>query len=336
MKKTLLALTTALSLAAMLFTGCESTSAGSAPASIHPREYTFDLIDGGQTLDIVYNQYGPNYQAKCDFTTLVKKDKPQAGDTVYIKGRFTSNIDLPVLFGVVVDPSQAANYWKQMAEYTTLATDIVAGEPVELDLAFTLTDAPVSDFTFMLQYDNADQEFDKVDKPARLTFERVCDSTDTRNEVPSAPHVSNVVIDLGKYAAFCEVATNHPWENGQQIMSIIENYRASPEVTSAWGDDLPVAGDTITLKWKAKSSNDISHLYAYIVDCSEQAAWWKELSDSANPVTIADDIVAGVPFECEVTIPLTTDAIKQVNVIIQYDVGAATPDGGIYITVVRD
>lgn len=336
--KKLVSLAATLSLLGLLFTGCASTDgAGSSkdePVSVHPRDYVFDIIDaGGEKVTLNYNQYGPNYEVKCDFTTLVKKDKPQAGDTVTIRMHALADSFMPVLNGCLVDTSPEVNYWLQLAEYTTLVTDLDEGTPLDIDLCFVLSESPVSSFMFVMQYDNADQEYEKINKPVTLTLERVCESTDTRKEVPQVAHVASRTIDMNKYAAFCDIATNHPWENGQQIMSIIENYRANPEVTNAYGDDLPVAGDTMHIVWKGIPSNDISTLIAYIVDQSEQAAWWKELS---APVTIGENLVAGEPFEVDVEIPIIADAIAKVNVIIQYDVGAATPDGPSFIKAVKD
>lgn len=333
--KKLFSLGTAIAIGCtLLLASC--ASAKSAPVSVHPRDYTFDMIDGTSngSLDIVYNQYGPNYQGKLDYSTRTKKDLPQAGDTVYIKGIFTSDIDLPVLFGCLVDPSQAANYWTQLEEYATIAENVVAGEPVEIDLEYVLTAAPIQDFTFMLQYDTSDQAAEKIGKPAKLTFERVCESTDTRNEVPSAPHEAEKNIYINDFAALVEFKPNHPWENGVEITSVLENYRANPNITSAWNGDLPVAGDVINVTWKGVADADIEALYIYVVDQSEQAAWWKELSGPA--ILFAENIKNGEPFEASATLPLTADPISQVNLIIQYDVGAATPDGAAIVIKVRE
>jgi hypothetical protein len=319
----------AFALFGLLFASCASTkSAGTE--SVHPRDYTFDLIDSGEVCDIVFNQYGPNYQAKCDFTSFVKKDKPQAGDTVYIKARAVSDTDLPVLFGCLVDPSQQAGYWKQLEEYTTIAEDVVAGVPFDLDFTFVLTASPIAEFTFMIQYDTVDQPQPLINKPARLTFERVCESTDTRIGVPVAPHNPYVTIDLNDAAAFCEMATEYPWINGVQDMSVVENYKCRPEVTNYFEDDLPVVGDKVHIIWHAKADKDISKICFYLIDNSEKCAWWMPLSDIENAPYI-ENIKAGEVFDVDLDIPVTVNAVQKVTVIIQYDPGAATPDGPCFI-----
>lgn len=331
MKKSLLK-TFALAFVASIFVSCASKG----PVSVHPRSYTFDLIDAGEVQNITFNEYGPNYQLKCDFTAFVKKDKPQVGDTVNIKALFTSNIDLPVMFGCLVDPSQAAGWWTQLEEYTTIAENVVAGEPVELDLSFVLTKAPIEEFHFIIQYDTPDQEAPAVEKPAKLTFERVCESTDVRKEVPAAPHNPYVTIDLNDACAFCEINTEHPWINGVQDMKVIENYKCRPEVTNYWPDELPVAGDTVHLIWHAKADCDISKVIFYLIDNSEECAYWMELSSIENAPYI-ENIKAGEVFDADVEIPVLKDAVKKVSVIIQYEPGAANPDGPCIVKrVVRD
>ena len=149
--KKILNIVAAITLTALTFVGCASSGKSGAATSVHPRSYTFDLIDAGDVIKMPFNEYGPNYQAKCDFTQFVKKDKPQPGDTVNIKMKAVSDCDMPVLFGVIVDPSEAAGYWKQLAEYSTIAEGIVAGEPFEIDLSFELTAKQVSEFQFLVE-----------------------------------------------------------------------------------------------------------------------------------------------------------------------------------------
>lgn len=329
MKKLLTASIIALSLIGALFTSCGSTGGKSgAPASVHPRDYTFDLIDGGEVCNIVFNEYGPNYQAKIDLSNYVKKDKPQPGDTVYVKARFVSNVDLPVLFGTLVDPSPAAGYWLQLCgeDFAIIAENVTAGEPVDVEMTYTIEKAQKADFNFVLQYDTDKQEAPLIKKAAQLTFERVCESTDTRIGVPEAPHVDCRTIDLNTACAFCEMAKEHPWINGVEDKSVIENYKCRPEVTNLYGDDLPKAGDKIHIIWHAKADADISKMIFYAIDNSEVCAWWMELAD-IETAPYVENIKAGEVFDVDLYIPIIKDAVKQVSIIIQYDPGAANPDG---------
>ena len=110
MKKLISALAL-VSVLALAFTGCASKSGkADAPVSVHPRTYHIDLADGaeGPVVDIVYNQYGPNYQGTREFGNWVKTDKPKAGDTVIVHYKGVSDIDLPVIALGLVDTSAAA------------------------------------------------------------------------------------------------------------------------------------------------------------------------------------------------------------------------------------
>lgn len=333
MKKILCVATMLLSLGLVL-TGCASGGSKDAgSASVHPREYVFDVIDGGSdVLNLVFNQYGPNYQVTPFFTGLVKKDKPQAGDTVTFKMKATSDVDLPLLLAY---PCSTSPSWTGLDsgdnDARIMAKDVKAGEPFECEITWVLSAKMGGDFALCMQYDNADQEV-KTGGPCKLTLERVCESTDTTKEVPSAPHIAHIDVELAKYAAFCEIATNHPWINGAQDMSVISNYQATPEVTRAWGDELPIAGDTVTVTWVGVSDVDIAKLYIRPVDCSAAANWWDELivptwaeeddyTAQDEQMLFGSDIKAGEPFSLTKTFTFAKNATAQVNFCIWYDVG---------------
>lgn len=331
MKKLLNVAAMALALCGLMLTSCASGGKSDAGASTHPRSYTFDVIDGGsEKISMPFNQYGPNYQATPFFTNLVKKDKPQAGDTVTFKMKAVSEIDLPLLLAY---PCSTSPSWTPLAETITMAENVVAGEAFECEVTFTLTSKMGSDFALCMQYDNTDQEV-KAGGPTNLTLERVCESTDTTKEVPSAPHNPYVEVNLGKYAAFLEVATNHPWINGVQDMSVISNYEAGPEVTNAYGDDLPKAGDKMHLTWKAVSDTDIAVMHVRLVDRSAAANWWKELEPTSEGTVMVENIVAGEPFTVDLELTFAEDPVAQVNLCIWYDVGDA--DGPAIFKVVKD
>jgi len=364
MKKLLGLVATTVALCS-LFVGCASSGSAKsdAPVSVHPRSYVLDVIDGGAELSLVYNQYGPNYQVTPFFTSLLKKDKPQAGDTVTFKIKATADVDLPV---IMCFPCSTSPSWMNLGgESQVLAENIVAGVPFESEVTFVLTDKMGGDFALCMQYDNAEQEV-KAGCSSKLVLERVCESTDTTKEVPAAPHNPNVTVNLSKYAAFCQIETNHPWINGQQDMSVISNYQATPEVTAAYGDDLPQPGDVMHIVWKAVSDIDIERIYARPVDCSAAAGYWKELTkpdwdsikteeqlaeeaaareaageevaeveeDLNSNLILVENVVAGVPFEVEMDVVITVAPTAQVNICLWYDVGMG--EGPAIIKLVRD
>ena len=331
MKKLVSLSAIAVALCGILLSGCASGSKSSGPVSVHPRDYTFDVIDGGaDVLNLVFNQYGPNYQVVPDFTALVKKDKPQAGDTVTFKMKATTDVDLPVL---LCYPVSTSPNWTGLGDTVEMATDVKAGDTFECEITVVLSAGMGGNFALCMQYDNPDQEV-KTGGPCKLTLERVCESTDTTKEVPAAPHNPHVVVNLEKYAAFLEIKTNHPWVNGAQDMSVISNYEATPEVTPAFGDDLPVVGDTVTVSWTAVSDSDVDVIYCRLVDCSAAANYWKELSTDYNEnrdnYIIAKDIKAGEPFHVELDLPVMDAPVAQINLCMCYDVGSAPDAPSIY------
>ncbi|MCR4735747.1 MAG: hypothetical protein K5829_12170 [Treponema sp.] len=339
MKKLVSLSAVAVALCGLLLSGCASSDAkSSGPVSVHPRSYTFDVIDGGEVLSLVYNQYGPNYQVTPFFTSLVKKDKPKAGDTITFKMKATTDVDLPVL---LCYPCSTSPSWTNLlGESLTMAENVKAGDTFECELTFVLTADVGGDFALCMQYDNPEQEV-KTGGPCKLTLERVCESTDTTKEVPSTPHNPNVTVPIEKYSALTEIATNHPWVNGAQDMSVISNYQANPDFTAAFGDDLPIVGDTVHITWHAVSDVDIAQIYCRLVDCSSAAGWWKELnkSDSGyveDKFIMIKDIKAGEVFDVDFSLPVEVAPTAQVNFCLWYDVGDANPDGPALIKFVRD
>ena len=331
--KKILCVATMLMTLALVLTGCASGGGkkDAGPVSVHPRSYTFDVIDGGSdTLNLVFNSYGPNYQVTQFFSSLVKKDKPQAGDTVTFKMKAVSDVDLPLLLAY---PCSTSPSWTPLDDGNNdtrvLAKDVKAGEEFECEITWVLTAKMGADFALCMQYDNVDQEV-KTGGPCKLTLTRVCESTDTNKEVPAAPHNPNVTVALDKYAAFLEIATNHPWINGAQDMSVISNYQNVSEITPAFKDDLPIVGDTVTVTWTAVANNDVDVIYGRLIDNSAAANWWKELCPDFNDkleenYVIARDIKAGEPFHVEITFPIQEAPIAQVSLCMWYDVGSA-PD----------
>lgn len=352
MKKLVSLSAIAVALCGILLSGCASSGKSSGPVSVHPRDYTFDVIDGGsEVLNLVFNSYGPNYQVVPDFTALVKKDKPQKGDTVTFKMKATSDVDLPLLLAY---PCSTSPSWtpldNQVNDERVLAENVKAGEAFECEITFVLTGNMGGNFALCMQYDNPEQD-PKTGGPCVLTLERICESTDTTKEVPSAPHNPNVTVQIEKYSALTEIATNHPWVNGAQDMSVIANYQANPDFTAAFGDDLPVVGDNVHITWHAVSDVDISKIYCRLVDCSSAANWWKELNHTDEELAAAEgvedpwhsskfvmieNIKAGEVFDVDFNLPVEEKPVQQVNFCMWYEIGDANPDGPALIKFVRD
>lgn len=333
MKKILSLSAIAVALLGLVFTGCASGSKASdeGPKIPHPRSYVLDPADKGAELAMPFNSYGPNYQGTVDMWSWLKKDKPQAGDTVQIRGRLTSDTDIPNVVVYLTDTSPAANYWTNLCGDNYLF-DVKAGVPVDINFDVVLDTSTKGGLVITFAYDGSDhgqEGFDKVGKAAKFTFEKVADTTDTAAEsgvvAPTGP--VSTEVDLGKYAAFLQIETNHPWVNGVQDMSVIANYQAVPEVTAAFGDFLPKDGDKIIVKWRATADVDIAQIKVRAVDNSSAAGWWKELESTSEGTVMVKDVKAGEPFEAYAELNISADAVAQVALCIWYDIGEANPDG---------
>jgi ABC-type phosphate transport system substrate-binding protein len=144
---------------------------------------------------------------------------------------------------------------------------------------------------------------------------------------------------LNDAAAFCEMATEYPWINGVQDMSVVENYKCRPEVTNYFGDDLPVVGDKVHIIWHAKADKDISKICFYLIDNSEKCAWWLPLSDIENAPYV-ENIKAGTynvarPFNIA-TLAETSEAAQDFITFIMSAEGQAVIESNGYIAVVEN
>lgn len=340
-----------VSVLALAFTGCASKSKeAAAPVSVHPRTYHIDLADAaeGTSANIVYNQYGPNYQATLEFGAWVKTDKPKAGDTVIIHYKGVSDTDLPVLMLGLVDSSAAASYWTNLADFgglsvTPLAENIKAGEAFEGQLEVVLTTDVKSKFGVYLQYDSADTTaYPAVGKAAVIAFEKIGETTDTSLEVPDTtpkgPQTFDIAID--KVAAFCEIGTNHPWINGVQDMSQISNYETTVSIQTVLPEDYALkAGDTLNITWEATPDRDIEKIFIRPVDKSPEVGWWKELVNSpsdAEAWLLAENLKGGEKFSISKTINIEIDGYGPNNVLcIWYDYDPETNGPGPSLILAR-
>lgn len=352
MKKLLSAAVAVLALGT-LFVGCASSGAAKetseGPSIPHPRTYVIDMGEAkdGNVVAIEYNQYGPNYQStpNPDFSHLLKKDYPKTGDTVVLNWEFTADKDLPVVLAGLVDGSAKANYWRNLADPATfvLGEDIKAGEVVKGSKEIVLAADSVGQFAIYLQYDSEDSiklGYAKVNDKAVLTFNDIADvaTTDTFAElealgVTTVTGPKTINIQMEKIAAFCEIATNHPWVDGVQDMSKISNYQADVSISSLLDEEL-AAGDVLNITWHAVSDKDIPVLYARPVDHSQSVGWWNEMytgdwGENNENVVLARDIKAGVPFDCAKTFTCDVGSDStDVLIVVWYDYDPETNGPG--------
>jgi len=333
----------AIAVAGLVTTSCASTGAkkDDGYVSVHPREYVLDLAESksGTEIPVVFNQYGPNYQSNpaLDFTKNIRKDKPQAGDTIKVSYKFSTNIDIPKVRISLIDPT--VNYWLELAADDAIELEgIKAGDIVEGSKDIVLANDVKGEFKVYIAYDNEDfiaEGFDAVNAPANFTFYDVdgVTSTDVALELPASEQQvgpKTINIEINKIAAFCNVATGHPWVDGKQIMSEIENYQADISYRSLLEEE-PQPGDILVITWKGKPSQDIAALKIMPVDHSESVGWWKiMINDTSDEnVTVATDLKAGEVFEITKTFVIDIAAAStDCNLRVWYEYDPETDGPG--------
>lgn len=333
MKTKLGFISVAMAATTIILSSCASTGAASASTakSVHPRSYVIDLGESktGLTINVPKNPYDDtNYQSDpgLDFTKFVKSDKPQAGDTVTVNYKFSASIDISQVKISLIDPT--VNYWLELAEDDFVTVDNVkAGEIYEGSKDIVLANKVSGEFRAYITYDNKDQLADgiaKVGAPSTFTLYDIegvtTTNTDEEQGIVATVGPKTITVEINKIAAFCEMATGHPWINGVQDMSQIENYQADVSIMSLLDDTLE-PGDTLIIKWRARADRDISRIICWPIDHSKEVGYWKELIDdrSDENTTLVENIVAGEVFETEkVYVIDTASKTKDVNLRLFY------------------
>ncbi len=329
---------------ALSLVSCGSTGGSKkAPAAgyIHPMTYTLDLADGGDT--VVNNdnsQYGEKgkstRQAVHDLTPIVKPNKPQAGDTVVLKGKFTTPFDIDSLLINLIDDSAAANYWTTLSDEVIL-TDVKAGTPVELDLTFPINKKMIGNFKVQFAY--GEQNGD----PTTFAVERVCDSdigTPVGDYVAVENHKEPKVyeFDLSKDLAYVTFEPNYPWVDGvQDTMADPVNYQAIVAITQKFDleKDWPIVGDVIKVYWKTRSNNDIAAIHCRAVENTAAVGWWKEIDEvGGEGKIIAENVKADEVTVIEWEMKLVEAPVEGISLCIWNNLDES--DGSSLLTYVRE
>ncbi|MCQ2572810.1 MAG: hypothetical protein MJ182_02815 [Treponema sp.] len=319
--------------AAMLLAGCASSGAkkdGGVKAPEHPMTYVLDLADTGDSITFVDNtQYGESgkstRQAKPAWSKLLKPNKVKNGDTVRIVGRITSDKDLDSVMVGIADDSSAVNYWLNLYdpdESEQYFTDIKAGVPFDVDMEFPVVANMVQNFILNLGYGEQNDGF------ATFTFERVCESDigmTPPEEKPARTEPKEFVVDISRDLAFVEMKPEYPWENGiQNTLADPTHYQATVDVTKIFGEDLPIAGDTLTLTWNTKPSIDIAALkIRFVENTASVPGWWKEIDVTPGEGHVVhENLKAYEKAEIHASLVIGESPIEGISFCITYDLDA--------------
>ncbi|MCF0242984.1 MAG: hypothetical protein HUK25_10120 [Treponema sp.] len=318
--------------AALLLASCASTGGAKdagAPAPEHPMTYILDLADTGTEVVFTDNtQYGEKgvstRQAIPAWTSLVKPNKPQAGDTIIVKGKIISPVTLDKVMIGVIDDSPAANYWTNLHDSSNgnvYLEGIEAGVPYEIDMTFPIVTGMKGACKLQLAYGEQNGGVTK------WAIERVCESDIgmTVVETPKRTDAKEFVKDISRDLAFVEMKPEYPWENGvQNTLADPTHYQATVDVTSVFGADLPMAGDVLTLTWTTKPSIDIKALkIRFVENTASVPGWWKEIDVTPGEGhVVAENLKAGEKTEIKASLTIGESPIEGISFCITYDLDA--------------
>lgn len=100
-------------------------------------------------------------------------------------------------------------------------------------------------------------------------------------------------------------------------------------ITKLFSGELPKAGDTVNLKWKAKSDSDIKNLYIIIVDC-DKLNWTNLIPDEDIEKPVKQNIKANEEFEIEYSVKFIKTPTKNVKVYFSYGKNDAAGSSYLY------
>ncbi|MBR4826228.1 MAG: hypothetical protein IKZ86_15655 [Spirochaetaceae bacterium] len=304
-----------------------------APAA-EPSYYVLDVVDACTEIKIVPNQYAEagktDFQAVADWTPLVKTNKPKKGDVIDVYLKIISPIDIDSLMMNIVDTSAAASYWTVLQEEKDWTlTDIKANVPKEAHFQGVLKNPMRGNLGIQLAYGKANKTGTTV------KFERVKQSVTGAKPVEIRKTPKKFDFDISKDAAFVQIEAEYPWVNGVQDRQADPTcFQKIVDITKLFGDDLPIVGDEIHMKWKCSADKDVSKLLIRAVENTQVVNWWAEIDAAGTEGTLlGENIKAGATNTFDFTIKISQACKEGISLVVWYDVGDA--DGSVLLKYVK-
>ncbi len=277
-----------------------------------PDVWILDLADGNPTNSGANFWHDDNtgdsgYSYIVDFTVNTAFALPRKGEKVRVTGKIISKVDMPYVAGYFNDDTKG---WKSLSWTELLATNLKAGVPVEIDKEFEIQDDSNGKFRFELQYDLCWGDYagqPKIEKSVGFSFERSNESTDSYAFKTS--NVEKWVID------FCDSDTNPDGVFIKDKNSPL--YTFDRKYDALFLGVFPRKGDFIEVNIQGVSDTDIPHLNIQLVDNSEAANWWQDISTTYWPSIT--NIKAGVPFSAKLLFPVDNPPKGDVMIRFHYD-----------------
>ena len=226
---------------------------------------------------------------------------PNLGDKITLELEFTSDTDFSDLRIRFADSSLAAGGWKELTgeedEWFTIE-EITANEKITVTHTFELQERPIGNVRLNLS--SLDDSFEKAELTIHSSKMTVTSSTG----IPNYMNSYSIYGTTEKYIRGDVIISKNQWN--------ATDYNYQTSILLPPNSYLLEMGDLVTINWEFISDIDIEKLTFQCVDSSEG---WSVIS---NNITISDKIIANEPYSVKVDIPITKNAIGQVEVAISY------------------
>lgn len=272
------------------------------------------------------NSGGSGYSLNMNFSANTIYSLPRKGEKVRFTGIVVSDIDLPYLTLHAYDNSQGEYVGLTWVE--TVATDIKAGVPFEINTEIEIREQAKGEFFASLQYDLCWGDYasiPKVEEPASFTFSRKNNSTDSY--LFKTISAEKWTIDI------CDSDTGSERFFNKEDWA----YASDKKYDELFLGVYPRKGDFIELNISGVSDTDLPLLNIQICDMSGD---FKDVMDGTKFWwdTSLHGIKAGVPFKDKIIVPVTTVPTGSVTVRMHYDAEwekawRKTPDVGESATI---
>ena len=226
---------------------------------------------------------------------------PNLGDKITLELEFTSDTNISDLKIRFADSSLAVGGWKELTgeedEWFTIK-EITADEKITVTHTFELQERPIGNVRLNLI--SSDDSFEKAELTIHSSKITVTNSTG----IPNYMNSSSIYGTTEKFIRGDVVISKNQWNETDY------NYQAS--ILLPPNSYLLEMGDLVTINWEFISDIDIEKL---TFQCIEYNDGFSVISDN---ITISDKIIANEPYSVKVDIPITKNAIGQVEVTISY------------------
>lgn len=230
---------------------------------------------------------------------------PNLGDEITLELEFTSDTNISDLKIRFADSSLAAGGWKELTgeedEWFTIE-EITAGKKTTVEHTFELQERPIGNVRLNLI--SSDDSFEK----AELTIHSSKITVTSSTGIPNYMNSYSIYGTTEKYIRGDVVISKNQWN--------ATDYNYQTSILLPPNSYLLEMGDLVTINWEFISDIDIEKLTFQCVDgSSSYNEGWSVISDN---ITISDKIIANEPYSVKVDIPITKNAIGQVEVAISY------------------